>query len=168
MSGSLSFSFLVSLSLLAKSKAVPGAAPGVFGVLACPNDANAPVPSPNADAPALGDFTDVGVPELNGLVLLCADRGPNAREESGLPLFRSRSFVGNGGSLSLLLQHGQQSLSNATSDLLRSSSPNCGLVHDLHLKQARGLGHWYYRIRGIVVDRMRFPPILIMRSAVSA
>jgi hypothetical protein len=36
-----------------KSKAVPG----VLGVLEAPKDANAPVPKPNADAPAVGEAT---------------------------------------------------------------------------------------------------------------
>lgn len=65
------------------------------------------MPKPKAEAPAApGDFTDVGVPALKGLdLLVCADLGPKALDESDLPLFKSRSFVGSGGSLSLLLRH---------------------------------------------------------------
>jgi hypothetical protein len=44
-------------------------APGVFGVLDDPNDANAPDPRPKAeDPPAPGDATPAGVIELKGLV----------------------------------------------------------------------------------------------------
>lgn len=44
--------------------------PGVLGVFAEPNEAKAPVPSPNADeAPAPGDLIEAGGAAPNGLVL---------------------------------------------------------------------------------------------------
>ncbi len=96
---SFSVSFL-SLSLLEKSKPPP--APGVLGVLACPNEANAPVPKPNADDP--GDFADAGEAVLKGFDLPCDDRPPNARGESIFPLsLVSKSLVGKE-SLSLALR----------------------------------------------------------------
>ena len=83
------------LSLVEKSKPAP--ALGVFGVLACPKDANAPLPNPKADeAPTLGDLAVAGEAALKGFDFPCADRGPNALGESSLPLlFVSRSRVGN-------------------------------------------------------------------------
>lgn len=97
--GSASF-----LSLLL-GKSNPPPVPGVFGVFACPKEANAPVPKPNAVEP--GDLADAGEAVLKGFDLPCDDRPPNARGESSLPLsFVSGSLVGKE-SLSLVLKEHQ-------------------------------------------------------------
>ena len=94
VSGSLSF---FSLSFTGKSKPEP--VPGVLGVLACPKDAKAPVPKPNAGDPPgaiLGDFAEAGDELLKGFDLPCDDLGPKVLGESVLPLSRVlRSLVGS-------------------------------------------------------------------------
>lgn len=65
-------------AILPKSRA----APGVFGVLDAPKEANAPDPSPNAlDAPAAGEemVVDDGVATLKGFLLLCDELSPCLR-----------------------------------------------------------------------------------------
>lgn len=107
-SDSFSRSFL-SFSLDEKSK--PELVPGVLGVLACPKDANAPVPKPKAEDPPgaiPGDFADAGEAVLNGFDFPWEDLAPNARGESTLPLsLVSRSLVGSV-ILSLVLCSSQQ------------------------------------------------------------
>lgn len=107
VSVSFSLSFF-SLSLEEKSNPEP--VPGVLGVFACPNEANAPVPSPKADEPPgviPGDFADAGEAVLKGFDLPCDDLAPKARGESFLPLsLVSISLVGSV-ILSLLLNSHQ-------------------------------------------------------------
>lgn len=94
---SLSDSFLslfvlavgVAAATLLKSNAVPG----VLGVFAAdPNEAKAPLPSPNAEEPpVVGDDTALGVSgatELNGLFRPCDEVDPNR-----FPLEKSRDAL---------------------------------------------------------------------------
>lgn len=80
-SGLSNVSSLSFLSVLGKSNAAPP--PGVLGVFAEPNEANAPLPSPNAeDAPTDGDLLADGERVLKGLVLPCDDVSPNRLPEN--------------------------------------------------------------------------------------
>ena len=65
-----SFSFTV--------RSNPEFAPGVFGVLTAPKDANAPVPSPNAEE-ALDGVLAEGVRPLKGFDLFCDELSPVLR-----------------------------------------------------------------------------------------
>lgn len=85
-------SAFVSFSPLSRPfRSKPPAAPGVFGVLTDPKEANAPDPKPKAeDAPAEGELVASGEMVLKGFDLPWEEVSPNRRL---LPKFRGGSVL---------------------------------------------------------------------------